>query len=195
MYSNHLACRIYALGSAILFGTSFLSEMRSGVALIGFIFGSMVIAVGLGGVQASVQPFVGEMLSVMFTAQRGSHSLLFSGPIYRADYADKNYEEWPAGGRKSRTDHPVYLQCISLVRRPIILSKTEQSLLTDMNCHSRMVNVSSLGSIATTLMEKYIGFWSAYLLDLCAVIVAVVIVHLARPKFGITRRHRRFSVI
>lgn len=128
MYSNHLACRIYALGSAILFGTFFSSEMRSGVALIGFIFGSILIAVGLGGVQASVQPFVGEMLSVMFAVQRGSHSLLFSGQIYRANYADKNQEEWPASGRKSRTDHSVYLQCILLVRRPIILSKTEHSV-------------------------------------------------------------------
>jgi dipeptide/tripeptide permease len=61
MCSNHLACRIYALGSAILFGTSFPSEMRSGVALIGFILGSVLIAVGLGGVQASVQPFIGRM--------------------------------------------------------------------------------------------------------------------------------------
>jgi POT family proton-dependent oligopeptide transporter len=50
-----------------------------------------------------------------------------------------------------------------------------------------MVNVGSLGSIATTLMEKYIGFWSAYLLDLCAVVLAVVIVHVARPKLGMTQ--------
>jgi POT family proton-dependent oligopeptide transporter len=47
-----------------------------------------------------------------------------------------------------------------------------------------MVNVGSLGSVATTLMEKYIGFWSAYLLDLCAVTICVLVVQLARPKFG-----------
>jgi POT family proton-dependent oligopeptide transporter len=34
--------------------------MRSGVTLIGFILGSILIAVGLGGVQASVQPFIGK---------------------------------------------------------------------------------------------------------------------------------------
>lgn len=51
--------------------------------------------------------------------------------------------------------------------------------------HCRMVNVGSLGSVATTLMERYIGFWSAYLLDLCAVILCAVMVHLAGNKFGI----------
>lgn len=60
MCSNHLACRIYALGSAVLFGTSFPAEMRSNVAPIGFILGSILIAVGLGGVQASAQPFIGR---------------------------------------------------------------------------------------------------------------------------------------
>jgi POT family proton-dependent oligopeptide transporter len=66
----------------------------------------------------------------------------------------------------------------------LIVSKTMTPLLTVMARHSRMVNVGSLGSIATTLMEKYIGFWSAYLLDLCAVVLAMVIVLLARPNFG-----------
>jgi POT family proton-dependent oligopeptide transporter len=42
--------------------------MKSGVALIGFILGSILIAVGLGGVQASVQPFIGKMPSVTFTS-------------------------------------------------------------------------------------------------------------------------------
>lgn len=47
-----------------------------------------------------------------------------------------------------------------------------------------MVNVGSLGSIATTLMERHIGFWSAYLLDLCAVILCVFIVQVAKSTFG-----------
>ncbi|KAH3266556.1 hypothetical protein KXW55_005991 [Aspergillus fumigatus] len=51
---------IYALGSAVLFGTSFPAEMRSNVAPIGFILGSILIAVGLGGVQASAQPFIDQ---------------------------------------------------------------------------------------------------------------------------------------
>jgi POT family proton-dependent oligopeptide transporter len=47
-----------------------------------------------------------------------------------------------------------------------------------MDFAGRMVNVGSLGSVATTLMEKYIG------LDLCAVAICVLVVQVARPKFG-----------
>ncbi|KAF7160351.1 hypothetical protein CNMCM6106_007792 [Aspergillus hiratsukae] len=132
---------IYALGSAILFGTSFPSEMRSGVALIGFILGSILIAVGLGGVQASVQPFIADQYTEQTMRIR----------------IRKN-------GQRVVESREVTIQYIY-------------------NVYYWMVNVGSLGSIATTLMEKYIGFWSAYLLDLCAVVVAVVIVHLVRPKF------------
>ncbi|GIJ83142.1 hypothetical protein Asppvi_001661 [Aspergillus pseudoviridinutans] len=132
---------IYALGSAILLGTSFPSEMKSGVALIGFILGSILIAVGLGGVQASVQPFVADQY----------------------------------------TEHTMRIRIGKNGQR--VVESRELTIQYIYNVYYWMVNVGSLGSIATTLMEKYIGFWSAYLLDLCAVVLAVVIVHLARPKF------------
>lgn len=97
----------------------------------------------------------------------------------------KGCKERQASSRNSRSDYPVYLQCVLLVCRvDSTFQNRRLSLLTGMDHHSRMVNVSSLGSIATTLMERYIGFWSAYLLDLCAVMIAVVVVHLAKPKFG-----------
>lgn len=50
---------IYAAGSAILFATSFPSEMAAGIATPGFVVAAMFIAIGLGGVQSSVQPFIG----------------------------------------------------------------------------------------------------------------------------------------
>ncbi|KAI1073902.1 MFS general substrate transporter [Whalleya microplaca] len=37
-----------------------------------------------------------------------------------------------------------------------------------------MVNVASLSSIPTTLMEKHIDFWAAYLLPTCILVVAVI---------------------
>ncbi|KAG2026604.1 hypothetical protein GB937_001386 [Aspergillus fischeri] len=61
---------IYTLESAVLFGTSFHSEMRSGIAT-GFILGSILIAVGLGCIQASVQPFIGMMLGDVHSADTG----------------------------------------------------------------------------------------------------------------------------
>ncbi|EAL89288.1 putative PTR family peptide transporter [Aspergillus fumigatus Af293] len=118
------------------YGTPTLFQMRSNVAPIGFILGSILIAVGLGGVQASAQPFIEQTWRIR-VAKNG-----------------KQVVEIPE----------VTIQYIY-------------------NVYYWMVNVGSLGSIATTLMERYIGFWSAYLLDLCAVMIAVVVVHLAKPKF------------
>jgi len=31
-----------------------------------------------------------------------------------------------------------------------------------------MINIGSLAGLAITLLEKYVGFWAAYLLPLCA---------------------------
>ncbi|KAH2157758.1 hypothetical protein KXW33_006532 [Aspergillus fumigatus] len=131
---------IYALGSAVLFGTSFPAEMRSNVAPIGFILGSILIAVGLGGVQASAQPFIDQ-------------------------YTEQTWRIRVAKNGKQVVEIP------------------EVTIQYIYNVYYWMVNVGSLGSIDTTLMERYIGFWSAYLLDLCAVMIAVVVVHLAKPKF------------
>ncbi|KAL4909131.1 hypothetical protein BDW74DRAFT_174343 [Aspergillus multicolor] len=130
---------IYARGSAIPFGTSFPAVMKSNVALIGFILGAVLIAVGLGGVQASVQPSIAD--------QRTEQ-------VMRLRVRD---------GQRVVEDRELTIQYIYSV-------------------YYWMVNVGSLGSIATTSMEIYIGYWSAYLLDLCAVILTVIIVQSAKSK-------------
>jgi POT family proton-dependent oligopeptide transporter len=48
------------------------------------------------------------------------------------------------------------------------------------------INVGSLSLIATPYMEKYIGFWSAYLLCLCMFMVGTLVVILGR-KFYVVR--------
>ena len=45
------------------------------------------------------------------------------------------------------------------------------------------VNIGSLSSIATTIMEKHIGFWSAYLLPLCMFLVGFVVIILGRKQY------------
>lgn len=40
--------------------------MREGIAVAGFITGAVFIAVGLGGVQSSLQPFIGLCLLLSF---------------------------------------------------------------------------------------------------------------------------------
>ncbi|KAJ5147427.1 hypothetical protein N7526_000779 [Penicillium atrosanguineum] len=123
------------------FATSFPSEMKTGVSTPGFVAGAVLIAIGLGGVQASVQPFIADQYT-------------------ETDMRIRTNKK----GQKVVEDRELTIQYIY-------------------NVYYWMVNVGSLGSIATTLMEKYIGFWSAYLLDLCAVALCVLVVQVARPKF------------
>ncbi|KAJ7718371.1 putative MFS peptide transporter [Mycena maculata] len=44
-------------------------------------------------------------------------------------------------------------------------------------------NVGSLSGVATTLMEKYIGFWAAFLLPFCSLWVALAVLLLGRFQF------------
>ncbi|KAF2819833.1 oligopeptide transporter [Ophiobolus disseminans] len=46
-----------------------------------------------------------------------------------------------------------------------------------------MINIGSLGGLATTLLEKYVGFWAAYLLSFLALWVSVFILVVWRTKF------------
>ncbi|OQE63935.1 hypothetical protein PENNAL_c0236G03047 [Penicillium nalgiovense] len=132
---------IYAVGSTVLFATSFPSEMKTGISTPGFVVGAILIALGLGGVQASIQPFIADQYT-------------------ESDMRIRTNKQ----GQKVVEDRELTIQYIY-------------------NVYYWMVNVGSLGSVATTLMEKYIGFWSAYLLDLCAVALCVLVVQVARPKF------------
>jgi len=45
------------------------------------------------------------------------------------------------------------------------------------------INLGSLGSILTALMEHKVGFWSAYLLPLIAFVVALVVVIYGRKRY------------
>ncbi|KAJ5894043.1 hypothetical protein N7495_005734 [Penicillium taxi] len=132
---------IYAAGSAILFATSFPSEMAAGIATPGFGVGAFLIAVGLGGVQSSIQPFIAEQY----------------------------------------TDHEMRIRVTKQGER--VVEDREVTIQYIYNLYYWMVNVGSLGSIATTLMEKYIGFWSAYLLDLGAIFLCAITVQMVKTKF------------
>jgi hypothetical protein len=49
------------------------------------------------------------------------------------------------------------------------------------------INLGSLGGILTVLLEHNVGFWSSYLLPLCAFIVALVVILLGR-RFYVLRK-------
>ncbi|KAH2876419.1 hypothetical protein KXV31_007248 [Aspergillus fumigatus] len=139
---------IYALGSAVLFGTSFPAEMRSNWDLEVFKLQRSLLSVG--GAPALCSLNLKKTLLTSCLADQ---------------YTEQTWRIRVAKNGKQVVEIP------------------EVTIQYIYNVYYWMVNVGSLGSIATTLMERYIGFWSAYLLDLCAVMIAVVVVHLAKPKF------------
>ncbi|KAF3484344.1 oligopeptide transporter [Arthroderma uncinatum] len=140
--------------------------MQIGISTIGFIPAVILIAIGLAGVQAAAQPFIGN--------------------IFNSSFAK---EQLPKTTRKSLTEYLADQYTETKMR--IRVNKRGERVVEDLamtiqyiyNVNYWMVNLGSLGSIATTLMEKYIGYWSAYLLDVCAVVLCVIIIQLARPKF------------
>ncbi|OJJ96560.1 hypothetical protein ASPACDRAFT_54443 [Aspergillus aculeatus ATCC 16872] len=117
---------IYALGSLTLFITSLPVMMHNGAAAPGFAVGAALIAIGLGGVLASLQPFIADQ------------------------YTD------PGGRIETRPNG----------RRVVW-----------------MTNLGAMGALATTMMERYVGFWSSYLLALCSVLLCLVIVQAAGRIF------------
>ncbi|KAJ7747785.1 di/tri peptide transporter 2 [Mycena metata] len=95
-----------------------------------------------------------------------------------------------AGGMKSNLSPFMGDQCAD---SGIRLRKTsrgetvvEDPTLTLQRCYSiyyLCVNIGSLSGVATTLMEKYIDFWAAFLLPFCSIWVVLAVLFLARTKF------------
>lgn len=50
--------------------------------------------------------------------------------------------------------------------------------------YSRMVNVGSLSSIATTLLEEKVGFWAAYIVTFACMLFSVILLHIGDTAFG-----------
>lgn len=47
-----------------------------------------------------------------------------------------------------------------------------------------MVNIAGLAALGTTFLEKYVGFWAAYLPPVIAMAVGIIPLVLFRSKFG-----------
>ena len=63
----------------------------------------------------------------------------------------------------------------------IILNPRAELLLT---CIFRMVNIGGLAALGTTLLERYVGFWAAYLTPLCVLGLGMLPLVLWRNKFS-----------
>lgn len=47
-----------------------------------------------------------------------------------------------------------------------------------------MVNIAGLAALGTTFLEKYVGFWAAYLPPVCAMALGVLPLLLFRTTYG-----------
>lgn len=47
-----------------------------------------------------------------------------------------------------------------------------------------MVNIGGLAALATTILERYVGFWAAYLLPFCVMWVSILPLIVWRHKFS-----------
>ncbi|KAJ7026811.1 oligopeptide transporter [Mycena alexandri] len=98
-----------------------------------------------------------------------------------------------AGGLKSNLSPFMGDQCADSSPTGMRLSKTSRGetvvvvdSLTLQRCYSiyyLCVNVGSLSGVATTLMEKYIDFWAAFLLPFCSIWIVLAVLFLGRTKF------------
>lgn len=80
---------------------------------------------------------------------------------------------------RSVIDSPVHIQCFLLVSNVPVLTSMDGANLT-----LRLTNIASLSLIASTYLEKKIGFWAAYLLPLCSVWVLIPLLLVWQKSLG-----------
>lgn len=51
-------------------------------------------------------------------------------------------------------------------------------------CVNRMVNIAGLAALATTFLEKYVGFWAAFIPPAGAMALGMIPLVMFRTKFG-----------
>ncbi|KAJ7120242.1 putative MFS peptide transporter [Mycena epipterygia] len=95
-----------------------------------------------------------------------------------------------AGGMKSNLSPFMADQCSDTGMTITTTSKGERvivdqalTLQTIYTIFYWCVNVGSLSAVATTLIEKYVGFWAAFLLPFCSLWIALLVLFLGRNFF------------
>ncbi|KAB8215230.1 POT family-domain-containing protein [Aspergillus novoparasiticus] len=137
-----LSTVIYLVGSLILFTTALPSALhQAGASAAGLGVALVLIALGIGGVKASIYPFIAD--------QYPHHE-----PFIR---------ELPSGERVV-VDRSLTIQYMY-------------------NWYFWFINVASLSGIATTFMEKYSSFWSAFLLCFCFLWVGLILMLVFKNKY------------
>ncbi len=142
---------IYIVGLIILLCTSLPVAIEHGAALGGLIAAMIVIGLGTGGIKSNVSPLIAEQ--------------------YRETTPRIRVEK---SGERVIVDPAVTAQRIC-AETPPESNRTSNADRIDMMFYL-CINIGSLSPIATTVLEKDVGFWSAYLLPMLMFFVGFIFV-------------------
>ena len=56
---------------------------------------------------------------------------------------------------------------------------------------NRMVNIAGLAALMTTFLEKYVGFWAAFIPPAVVMVLGMIPLVMYRTKFGKLLRYQR----
>lgn len=121
----------------------------------------VLLGLGTGGIKATVSPFIGDQYAVL------TPQLVVTNK-----------------GERVIVDRTLTLQYIYNIFYWYEAPRCKHMELADME---RFTNIGSLSLIASTYLEKEVGFWAAYLLPLCFVWIPIPLLLLWQRSFGKSR--------
>ncbi|KAK2821764.1 hypothetical protein FQN49_007700 [Arthroderma sp. PD_2] len=156
--------RIYLCGILLLLFTSIPPALDAGAGLGGLIGSFILIGLGVGGVKSSVAPFAG--IHSINHAMWAGYYWLTTVVLFKADQM--------RGGEKR-----------------ITVLETGERVIVDHEVTVRRIysifhwctNVGAVSGLASTAMEKYLGFWTSFLLALVALTFGTLVLILGRGRY------------
>ncbi|KAG0174584.1 peptide transporter ptr2 [Apophysomyces sp. BC1034] len=151
---------IYFVGLVLLTCTSIPASIQSGGAFPGYIVSIIIIGFATGGIKSNVSPLVAEQYQV-------------PKPFVRV-LENKN------NSRRVQDEGDEVTEAVGGERVIVTPQATYQKLF---NMFYWGINIGSLSAIATTVIEKQVGFWAAYLLPTMIFIPCIAIAVLGKKLY------------
>ncbi|ORE12082.1 PTR2-domain-containing protein [Rhizopus microsporus var. microsporus] len=156
---------IYFIGLILLTLTSIPSAIATGATFPGFIVSLIIIGLATGGIKSNVSPLVAEQYK---------NTKPYIKTIRKKVFSNHSVDEG---------DHAVNHQGDDEVRVIVSPQATYQKLF---NMFYWGINLGSLASVTTVVLEKQVGFWAAYLLPTLVFIPGILIVFFGKKQYVLT---------
>lgn len=156
---------VYFIGLILLTLTSIPSAIATGATFPGFIVSLIIIGLATGGIKSNVSPLVAEQYK---------NTKPYIKTIRKKVFSNHSLDEG---------DHSVNRQGDDEVRVIVSPQATYQKLF---NMFYWGINLGSLASVTTVVLEKQVGFWAAYLLPTLVFIPGILIVFFGKKHYVLT---------